>query len=504
MLYNAFWRFHTLSTFSRRELFRHGSAVAATAFTIVAPRTVRGSQANSKISVGLIGSGGRGTYDATIVSTDPRARITALCDLFDDRIEAATRQLDAGKPAIYKDFEKLLASDVDAVIIATPPFEHPRMLEAAIQARKHVYCEKPMGVDLAGVKRVIAAARKADPNKDVAVGFQQRYGPVYLEAFKRIAEGQIGDLVNARGFWIGADPFKRTPYPDPKIEKIRNWFCYNDYSGDFIVEQDCHNFDVLHWFLNARPIRVNGMSGRKVRTTMEISDHLSLSFEFPNGIHVNYEANQISTAGFSKVGEEFTGTRGVIETSRSRMVHHKPPREVGDHEFCARHHHRRHRGLPRPHRERQGRKTSPSVRPSARSSPSWAGRRCTARVARSGKRNSGTSDKGADMRRRDFLPALAASAALAQTSAPERKGRLKQCVTSGVFGRGMAFEDTCREAARAGCYGYDLIGPKDWPMLKKYGLIPTMYPPGPGRHHPRCAQPQGKSRGARKSDARGH
>jgi hydroxypyruvate isomerase len=84
------------------------------------------------------------------------------------------------------------------------------------------------------------------------------------------------------------------------------------------------------------------------------------------------------------------------------------------------------------------------------------------------------------MRRRDFLPALAASAALAQISAPERKGRLKQCVTSGVFGRGMAFEDTCREAARAGCYGYDLIGPKDWPMLKKYGLIPTMYPPGPG------------------------
>jgi hydroxypyruvate isomerase len=84
------------------------------------------------------------------------------------------------------------------------------------------------------------------------------------------------------------------------------------------------------------------------------------------------------------------------------------------------------------------------------------------------------------MRRRDFLPALAASAALAQTSAPERQGRLKQCVTQGVFGRGMSLEDACREAARAGCYGFDLIGPKDWPLLKKYGLIPTMYPPGPG------------------------
>jgi hydroxypyruvate isomerase len=85
------------------------------------------------------------------------------------------------------------------------------------------------------------------------------------------------------------------------------------------------------------------------------------------------------------------------------------------------------------------------------------------------------------MRRRDFLPAVAFSAAAAQTAAQEHhKGRLKQCVTRGVFGRSMSFEDTCREAARAGCWGYDLIGPADWPVLKKYGLVPTMYPPGPG------------------------
>ena len=85
------------------------------------------------------------------------------------------------------------------------------------------------------------------------------------------------------------------------------------------------------------------------------------------------------------------------------------------------------------------------------------------------------------MRRRDFIPAIAASVAAAQTPAPQPgKGRLKQCVTRGVFGRGMAFEDTCREAARMGCVGYDLIGPAEWPTLKKYGLIPTMYPPGPG------------------------
>ncbi|HYL78425.1 MAG TPA: Gfo/Idh/MocA family oxidoreductase [Bryobacteraceae bacterium] len=307
---------------SRRGLLGGG------AFAILSPQVVRGYQANSQISVGLIGSGGRGSYDASIVNADPRARVTALCDLFDDRIESATQKVKAKGPRIYKDFEKMLAApDIDAVVIATPPFEHPRMLEAAVQARKHIYCEKPAGVDLEGVKRVIAAGRKANPKKNISFGFQQRYGPVYLEAYKRLREGRIGTLSNARGFWIDRDPFKRVAYSDPKIEKLRNWFAYRDYSGDFIVEQDCHNLDVLHWFLDARPVRAVGMGGRKVRTDMEILDHLSLSYEFPNGLHVNFEANQISPAGFRRVGEEFTGTAGLLATSRERMVHHKGPRD---------------------------------------------------------------------------------------------------------------------------------------------------------------------------------
>jgi myo-inositol 2-dehydrogenase/D-chiro-inositol 1-dehydrogenase len=319
-------RDHT-SDVSRRKLLQGGGAFAAGSFSIVSPQAVRGSQANSKISVGLIGVGGRGSHDATITNADPRAQITALCDLFEDRIEAGIQKIKLQKPAVYKDFEKLLGSSVDAVIIATPPFEHPRMLEAAIQARKHVYCEKPMGVDAAGCRRIIAAGRKADPKKCVSVGFQQRYGPVYLEAYKRIQAGQIGELANARGFWISGDPFKRVPYPDPKIEKLRNWFCYKDYSGDFIVEQDCHNFDVLHWFLGGLPLRAVGYGGTKVRTSMEILDHLTLSFEWPNGIHVNFEANQISPRGFSRVGEEFTGRTAVIATSRARMVHIRGPRD---------------------------------------------------------------------------------------------------------------------------------------------------------------------------------
>ena len=310
---------------STRRQFVQTASAAAAGWMIVNPQSVRGSQANSAITVGLIGSGGRGTYDAGVFVKDPRSRVTALCDLFDDRLDAAASRLKLEKPALYKDYQKLLASDVDAVLIATPPFQHPEMFEAAVAARKHVYCEKPMGVDAAGCRRVIAAAKRADPKKNIAVGFQQRYGPVYLEAYKRLQEGQIGELATARGWWIGSDPFTRRPYDDPKIEKLRNWFCYRDYSGDFIVEQDCHNFDVLHWFLGGLPTRAVGWGGRKVRTSMEILDHLHLTYEFPNDIYVTYEANQLTPRGYSRVGEEFTGTKGTLATSRAQMTHYKGP-----------------------------------------------------------------------------------------------------------------------------------------------------------------------------------
>ena len=308
----------TRAHLTRRRFINISAGTAAT-FTFVRPEAVRGTQINSKIKVGLIGSGNRGTFVAGIAHSDPRAEVTALCDLFDDQLEKACSKLQLHSPALFKDFERLLSSDVDAVIIATPPFEHPRMLEAAVASGKHIYCEKPMGVDFQGCRKVMAAGEKAGPKQIISVGFQQRYGQVYLEAYKRLKEGQIGELVNARASWISSDPFKRIPYDDPKVEKLRNWFCYKDYSGDFIVEQDCHNFDVLHWFLGALPVSAVGKGGRKVRTTMEILDHLSLTFVFPDGIHVNYEANQMTPRGFSRVGEEFTGTSGVITTSRAKL-----------------------------------------------------------------------------------------------------------------------------------------------------------------------------------------
>ena len=317
------------SSISRREVL-----AGAGAFSIVAPGAVRGSQANSKISVGLIGVGNRGTYDATFVNADPRARVTALCDIFEDKLTAGIQKIKADKPDAYQDFEKLLASDVDAVIIATPVFEHPRMVEAAVQARKHIYCEKPAGADVEGCKRVIAAGRKADPKKCISWGFQQRYGPVYIEGFNRLKAGLIGDLLYAQAYWYsasagGSAPARTQEWPaNPTFEfKIRNWYRFRDLCGDFIVEQDCHNFDVLHWFLESLPERAAGYGGRKLNRPGDTLDHLSLTFEWPNGLHVNYQAGVIMpTPGM--VGEGFGGSRGSILTSRQRMARYEGPKEV--------------------------------------------------------------------------------------------------------------------------------------------------------------------------------
>ena len=309
---------------SRRSFLQTGAAAAAGAFTIVSPQSVRGTQANSKISVGLIGSGNRGSSDCKIFQDDPRAQVTALCDRFPDQFERAKKTIGLENPKTYTDFEKLLAApDIDAVVIATPPYQHPANFEAAVQAGKHIYLEKPIGVDVEGCARALAASRKADPSKTIAVGFQARYSPAYLEAYQRIKNGDIGEIAVARGCHLVGDFYpKRRSFPNSEEERVRNWFTYRDLGGDFIVEQDCHNMDVLHWFLGGVPVSAIGRGGKKVRKDWDILDHISVIYTWPNGLLVSYEANQV-TVGTINAGEEFTGTKGLIKMTREGMVHSK-------------------------------------------------------------------------------------------------------------------------------------------------------------------------------------
>jgi myo-inositol 2-dehydrogenase/D-chiro-inositol 1-dehydrogenase len=317
---------------SRRNLMKAASLVPFQA--------VRGTAANSAVTVGLIGSGGRGTFDAGLLVKNTGARLVALCDIFDDRIERARRNIPVENPKIYKDYHALLSSDVDAVVIATPVFLHPEHFEAAVKAGKHIYMEKPAGLDVAGCKRVIRAADSADRRLNITFGFQQRYGQGYRKAHQLVSSGAIGPIRMAHAHWIkGALGGNEKPAPPPRNheEKIRQWKVWRDTFGDIIVETYCHGIDVLNWFLGAHPLKAYGTGGRTVENRGDIMDHLDVTFTYPNNLQAVLTGAQLTPAFYRSVNEQFFGAEGVIETAREYWTHfrargetstEKSPREI--------------------------------------------------------------------------------------------------------------------------------------------------------------------------------
>ena len=162
---------------TRRNVVAHAAAVLPWA-------AIRGTAANSAVSVGLLGTGNRGPYVAGMLAKNTPGRVTALCDLFPEKMERAKSTIGVENPKTYTDLRELLKSDVDAVIIATPVYLHPEHLEAAIKAGKHIYIEKPAGADVEGCKRVMRLADSADRKLNITFGFQRRYAAGLPEGAK--------------------------------------------------------------------------------------------------------------------------------------------------------------------------------------------------------------------------------------------------------------------------------------------------------------------------------
>ena len=316
---------------NRRDFF--ASAGTAGSFYIMKPSTALGSQANSALSVGLIGAGRRGSYDAGIFAKNEFAKVSHVCDIYDDQIAAALKQFSGAKT--FKNIDDLLASDVDAVLIATPPFLHPEHFEKAVKARKHIFMEKPAGVTPAGCRRVLEAAKNADKTKRITVDYQQRYGREYRKAYEIVKSGEIGGIKAIRASWIGGGLPERSGHPQSE-EKIRNWLFYKEMGGDIIVEQNCHNLDVVNWFMGTHPVKAAGYGGRAVRKHIgNIMDNLAVTFEYADGTVFSYSANQITTNNYYDVSETFMCEKGAINVSRQGYKLYKgtnrkqPPIEVG-------------------------------------------------------------------------------------------------------------------------------------------------------------------------------
>src|SRR5690242_13655934 len=209
---------------TRRDILRSAALLPVSA--------VRGSAANSAVTVGLIGSGNRGTFVAGMLAKNTSGRVIALCDVFEEKMEKAKKSIGVEDAKLYKDFHQLLASDVDAVIIATPVYLHPDHLEAAVKAGKHIYIEKPAAMDVAGCKRVMRIADSADRKLNITFGFQRRYAPVYQKAKQLVDSGAIGPMhlahahfIKSGGAWAGVQQAAR---PATEQEKVVNWHAWKD------------------------------------------------------------------------------------------------------------------------------------------------------------------------------------------------------------------------------------------------------------------------------------
>ena len=292
---------------------------------------------SDEIKIGLIGCGGRGTGAAAqAMNTEGATKLVAMADAFPDKVTAALRGLktqhaekcDVPTERQFSGFDaykQLLETDIDLVILATPPGFRPVHVEAAVNAGKHVFMEKPVAVDAAGVRRVLDATRKAkEKNLALAVGLQRRHERRYMETIKRLQDGAIGDFVLARAYWNGGGVWTRPRKPDQtEMEyQMRNWYYFNWLCGDHIVEQHIHNLDVINWLKDGYPVTAQGQGGRQVRTGLEhgeIYDHHMIEFTYADGTKLLSQCRHIRNT-WSSVSEHVHGTKGSCDIGGAKIL----------------------------------------------------------------------------------------------------------------------------------------------------------------------------------------
>ena len=331
---------------SRRSFV--ASAMGAAAFTIIKPELVRGA-GNEKLKYGLIGCGGRGTQAVQNVLTGcDNVELVAMADVFEDRLEDSIRKTQALAPALsgrfkvdaehrftgFDAYKKVLASDIDVVMLATPPAYRPIHFAAAVEAKKHIFCEKPTGTDPVNCRKFMAAAKKSEELKlTVKSGAQRRSQTWYLDQYKRVKNGEIGEIVGLNANWIDKPVLQFTNWPNKKRNpqwsdmefQNRGWYSFVWICGDQIVEQHLHNVDVCNWFMGMHPVEVVASGGAAWRPREEeygnIYDHIVSDFVYPNGVHLTSHCRQYNldrAANVVNVSERIVGTRGVIDSAPLR------------------------------------------------------------------------------------------------------------------------------------------------------------------------------------------
>jgi predicted dehydrogenase len=321
---------NSTSEASRRSFIKK-SGIVLVGGSIAYPSGLYASSKTAKdsiIKVGLIGCGGRGTGAASqALHADPNVVLTAMGDVFEDRLESSLAALSKIKPDQLKvdsknkfigfdAYQKVIDSGVDVVLLTTPPAFRPQHLSAAITAGKHAFCEKPVAVDAPGVRKVLEAAKMAKEKElSIVSGFCFRHDLMNKDIVGRVLDGDIGEVRAATAFRHGGELWFKDRQPEwsEMTHQMRNWYYYNWLSGDFIVEQSIHSCDLIAWAMgDEMPIKAIGTGGRQVRTDEKygnIYDHFAIEYEYANGAKSYlFTRQQANTKGRNTL--EVFGTEG--------------------------------------------------------------------------------------------------------------------------------------------------------------------------------------------------
>jgi myo-inositol 2-dehydrogenase / D-chiro-inositol 1-dehydrogenase len=308
-----------LTTAARRRFLQTAGGVL-----LLKPQTVFGSQANSTVEVGLVGCGGRGNWIAPFFPEHAIARVVAVADVFKSRLDPTRDKLKVDAARAYwgpEAHRELAQSKLDAVVIESPPYFHPIHAASAVEAGRHVFCAKPVAVDVPSSRAFLATAQKAQ-GKGLSfwVDFQSRARPVFQEAVTRMRRGDIGKIAMAQVFYYANRPWvdRSTPGMDAGQKRIVNWLGDRVLSGDIIVEQNVHVLDMANWYLGAHPLKAAGAGGRTnwsgtKSDTGDAFDHFAVTYWYPDEVQASFSSHQL-TGRFSDLCVRCFGLKGCADT----------------------------------------------------------------------------------------------------------------------------------------------------------------------------------------------
>jgi len=314
---------------SRRDFLKLSAAAAgvAAAGQLSIARSAHAAGSGT-IKIGLVGCGGRGSGAAVnAMNAGKDVRLVAMADVFDDRLKGARERIKKEKPEQvdvsddrcfvgFDAYQKVLASGIDAVLLAPASHFLPMHFKAAVEAGKHVFCEKPHALDVPGLKLAMAACEEAKrKNLSVVSGLCWRYDLGVREAMKRIRDGAIGEIVAIQETYI-TQPYvlrERQPGWSEMYYQMQNWYHFNWLSGDQTAQQLIHSIDKASWALGDKPpLRAWGLGGRQVCVEPKYGDqfdHHAVVFEYESGVRVFGFCRDIPGC-YNETSDVIFGTKG--------------------------------------------------------------------------------------------------------------------------------------------------------------------------------------------------